>query len=188
MRSPTGTSSTRATVAANRSTRESWPAKCAAAYGSLRRSGRLAALGAIICAASLLFPWYRAPFSPDLVRTGLGTFGFAAAALLMTVGAALALLFELGRGRRPPLPLRDGTLLAGAGVWALLIVGYLMLDRPNSTLAGFEEDYSLAYGIFIALGGALLLTVAGLRMRREEIASEERRESPPRRPAGDHSG
>jgi hypothetical protein len=165
----------RATVAANHSTRESWPAQVGTAYQALGRSGRMAALGAIICAASLLFPWYRAPFSPDLVRTGLGTFGFAALALLITVGAALALLFELGRGRRPALPLRDGTLIAGAGVWALLIVGYLMLDRPNSTLAGFEEDYSLAYGIFITLGGALLLTVSGLRMRREERSREARR-------------
>jgi hypothetical protein len=153
---------------------ESWPAKAAAAYGSLGRSGRLATLGALICAGSLLFPWYRAPFSPDLVRTGLGSFGFATAALLITLTAALVLLFELGRGRRPPLPLRDGTLLAAAGAWAALIVGFMMLDRPNSTLAGFEDDYSLAYGIFIALGGAVLLTAAGLRMRREEIAREAR--------------
>jgi hypothetical protein len=162
-------------VAGNRSSRETWPAKVGAAYQSLGRPGRLAALGAIICAASLLVPWYRAPFSPDLVRTGLGSFGFGAAALLTTLAAALVLLFELGRGRRPLLPFRDGTLLTGAGVWATLIVGYLMLDRPNSTLAGFESDYRLAYGIFIALGGALLLTVAGLQVRREEIAEEERR-------------
>jgi hypothetical protein len=155
---------------------ESWPAKVGASYQALGPSGRLAVLGAIICAGSLLFPWYRAPFSPDLVRTGLNTFGFAAAALLITVGAALALLFELGRGRRPPLPLRDGTLITGAGIWALLITGYLMLDRPNSTLAGFEQDYSLAYGVFITLGGALLLTVAGLRMRREEITRDSDRE------------
>ena len=156
-------------MAASRSTEESWPAKLGSAYGSLGGSGRLAALGAIVCAASTLFPWYRAPFSPDLVRTGVGTFGFAQGALLITVGSALILLFELGRGRRPPLPFHDGTLLAAAGIWATLIVGYLMLDRPNSRLAGFDTDYSLAYGAFIALGGAVVLALAGLRLRREEV-------------------
>jgi hypothetical protein len=171
-------------VAANRSTREprqeSWPAKLASAYESLGGAGRLAALGALICAASPLLPWYRAPFSPDLVRTGFGTFGFAAAALLITVGAALVFLFEVGRGRHPALPWRDGTLLTGAGAWAVLIVGYLMLDRPNSRLAGFESDYRIAWGLFVALGGAVLLVVAGLRLRREEMARERRERVYPR--------
>lgn len=144
----------------------------AAAFGALGGAERLAALGAVVCLASLPLPWYRVELDRDLVRTGLGAFGFAEAALLLTLGAALFLLFLVGRGRRPPLPLHEGTLLAAAGFWSGLLVFYLVLDRPNFRFKGFESDYDLAYGIFVALGGATLLALAGLRIRRDELARE----------------
>jgi hypothetical protein len=50
-----------------------------------------------------------------------------------------------------------------------------MFDRPDFTLAGFNQSYQLAYGIFVALGGAVLLTVAGLRIRRIEALGERGR-------------
>ena len=87
----------------------------------------------------------------------------------------MALLLAGGRGRRPPLPLHEGTLLAAAGVWAGAIVVILMFDRPQFRLAGFDQDYRLAYGIFVSLGGAVLLTAAGLRIRRKEMAAERSR-------------
>jgi hypothetical protein len=145
------------------------------AIGALRAAERLAALGALICAAATLLPWYEAPIGSHLVKTGLGTFGFAMAAQLLTAGAALVLLFQVVRGRRPPLPLHEGTLLAAAGAWAGGIIITLMFDRPQFNLAGFDQDYSLAYGIFVALGGAVLLLGAGLRIRQAEMASERRR-------------
>jgi hypothetical protein len=141
------------------------------AIGAMGAAERLAALGALICAAATALPWYKAPIG-GLVKTGLGTFGFAMAAQLLTAGAALWLLLEGARGHRPPLPLHEGTLLTAAGVWAGTMVVYLMLDRPQFTLAGFDQDYSLGYGIFVALGGAALMVVAGLRIRRNEIAGE----------------
>jgi hypothetical protein len=125
-----------------------------------------------VCAGSLVLPWYSAPVD-DLVKTGLGAFGFAQAALLLTTGAALTLLLRVGRGRRPPLPLHEGTLLAIAGVWAMLIIAFLMFDRPQFDFGGFRQDYRLGYGIFIALGGAASLTLAGLRVRRSELAREK---------------
>jgi hypothetical protein len=129
---------------------------------------RLAGLGALICVASTPLSWYRAPIG-GLVKTGWGNFGFAEAALLLTAGAALALLVQVGRGRRPPMPLHEGTLLAAAGIWSGLIVVYLMFDRPQFELAGFNQDYKLAWGIFVALGGAGVQTIAGLRIRRLEL-------------------
>ncbi len=144
------------------------------AIGALAAAERLAGLGALICAAATVLPWYTAPIG-GLVRTGLGTFGFAMAAQLITVGAALALLLEVGRGRRPPMPLHEGTLLAAAGFWAGAIVTYSMFDRPQFELAGFNQDYALAYGIFVALGGAAVLAIAGLRIRRTELAREQGR-------------
>jgi hypothetical protein len=143
------------------------------AFRTLGPAERLAGAGALICVGATILPWYKAPVS-GLVKTGLGAFGFAEAALMLSAGAALALLWQVAWGRRPPLPLHEGTLLAAAGVWSGLIIVYLMIDRPNFTLAGFDQDYSLAYGIFISLGGAVLLVVAGLRIRRGEIAAQHR--------------
>ena len=62
-----------------------------------------------------------------------------------------------------------------SGAWAGAIVVYLMIDRPQFTLAGFDQDYSLGYGVFVALGGAALLALAGLRIRRTELARERGR-------------
>ena len=131
---------------------------------------RLAAAGALLCVVATILPWYRAPVG-GLVKTGLGSFGFVMAAQLLAVGAALFLLIQNGRGRRPALPLREGTLLAMAGFWAAAMVVYLMFDRPQFRLAGFDTDYRLAYGIFVALGGAGLLAAMGLRIRRAEAAA-----------------
>jgi hypothetical protein len=150
------------------------PEGALAAYRGLGTSERIAALGALACMLSLFLPWYKLPFESNLVTTGWGAFGWATAALLLTLTAALALLLRVGAGRPPPLLFREGTLLAAAGVWSALIVAYLMLDRPNFRLTGFERDYALAYGSFVALGAAAVLALAGLRVRREELARDRR--------------
>ncbi|MEK6277108.1 MAG: hypothetical protein AABM29_03735 [Actinomycetota bacterium] len=144
------------------------------AFRALSASERLAAIAALACAGSLVLPWYSAPVE-HLVKTGFGAFGFAKAALLLTDGAALVMLLEVGRGRRPPMPLHEGTLLTAAGVWTGLIVVYLMLDRPEFDLRGFREEYELGYGVFVALGGAALLALAGIRVRRVEALRGKRR-------------
>lgn len=144
------------------------------ALAALQPMERLGGLGILICGGATLLPWYRAPVE-DLGKTPWGAFGFALVALLLTLGAALALLFRAGSGRRPPLPLHEGTLLATAGIWAGAIIVVLMFDRPHFNLEGFEQEYRLAYGIFVALGGAALLTLAGLRIRRAERLRERQR-------------
>jgi hypothetical protein len=46
----------------------------------------------------------------------------------------------------------------------------MAVDRPESlTLPG---DVELRYGIFVALGGAVTMLVAGLRLRRVELGEE----------------
>ena len=163
-------------MAANPSERppaESSPPGWLQAFGALGPSERLAGAGALICLAATALPWYTAPVA-GLVKTGLGTFGFAEAALIISAGAALFLLWQVARGRRPPLPLHEGTLLATAGIWSGLILVYLMFDRPTFKLAQFDQEYSLGYGIFISLGGAVLLVLAGLRIRRRELIAHRR--------------
>lgn len=153
--------SSRATVAADR-----W----AELYRSLRPPARLAALGALAILASLLLPWYGLRLTGGLAKTGIDSFGVGQLALVLTVGAALYLIVRCAGDYRLPRPLHEGTLLAVAGAWAALLVGYLMLDRPDG-IAGFTE-LRLRYGIFVALGGAVALFVGGLRLRRQELRAE----------------
>ena len=133
---------------------------------------RIAALGALVVLASLPLRWYQIPFSSRLQQSGFGSFGWAEAALIITVLAALALLVQVGRGHRPPLPLHEGTLLAVAGLWSVLIVVVLMLDRPVAFVGGLPANYDLGFGIFFALGGSIVLALSGLAIRRRELLRE----------------
>jgi hypothetical protein len=147
-----------------------------AVFENLSGSERLAALGAVVCAGSLVLPWYRVTVAEGLVKTGLGAFGFAEAALLLTVVAALVLLWEVGQGHRPSLPVRIGTLLTVAGIWCVLLTVYLMFDRPHLTVTGLRSGYQLAYGIFVATGGGAVMVIAGLRERRSPTITRPVRE------------
>ena len=135
--------------------------------------GRLAAAGGAVVAASLLLPWYGVTFAGGLYKTPLGTFGWVEAALLLTLAATGLLLFRSTRGHRLPRPLHVGTLVAVAGVWVLLLIGYRLIDRPDFGPLGATAG--LRYGIFVGLGGAVLLLLGGLRLRREELAEERAR-------------
>jgi hypothetical protein len=144
-------------------------------FRSLPPPARLAAVGAMVVAGSMLFPWYGIQFGPGLSQTGLDSFGLGEIALLLTVGAALYLIVRCATGYEPPRPLSEGVLLAAAGVWAAVLVAYLMIDRPDK-IAGYT-DIHLRYGIFVALGGAGALFVGGLRLRQYERAKGRRRDS-----------
>ncbi|HZA89202.1 MAG TPA: hypothetical protein VE401_03135 [Solirubrobacterales bacterium] len=136
-------------------------------FRSLAAHERLAVAGAAIVVASLFLPWYGVTLAGGLVKTALGTFGLIEAALILTVGSAALLILSSARGYALPRPLDEGTLLAVAGVWAALLIAYRMIDRPDFELAG-AGPVGLRYGIFVALIGAALLVVGGLRKRREE--------------------
>ena len=157
-------SSTRGTVDGNR-----W----AELFRSLPPPGRLVAVGAFAIPGSMLFPWYGIQFGPGLSQTGFDSFGLGQLALLLTIGAALYLIARCAAGYEPPRPLRQGTLLAAAGAWSALLVGYLMLDRPDE-IAGHTHIH-LRYGMFVAMGGAAAMLVGGLRLRRTERAAERGR-------------
>jgi hypothetical protein len=140
-------------------------------FRSLPPPARLAALGALAVPGSMLFPWYGIEFSSGLSQTGLDSFGLGQLALLLTVGAALYLIARCARGYELPRPLREGSLLAVAGAWSAVLVGYLMLDKPE--IPGHPTIH-LRYGIFVALGGSLALLLGGLRLRRDQIVAERR--------------
>ena len=137
---------------------------------------RVAVIGAAVMVGSLVLPWYQSPISNDLVLTGVGAFGWAEGALVLVAAATVLLALKAGGGYVPPRPLREWALFVVAGSWAALIVLYRIADRPRFTLAGHDEPYDLHYAIFVALAGAVLIVVAGLRMRPRERA--ERPQAP----------
>ena len=135
---------------------------------------RIAVIGCAVMVGSLLLPWYESPISNDLVFTGIGAFGWAEATLVLIAAATTFLALQGGGGYVPPRPLREWGLFVVAGCWASLIVLYRMVDRPNFTLAGHDEPYDLHYAIFVALAGAVVIVMAGLRMRPRERAKRPR--------------
>lgn len=147
------------------------PATVTRELRGLRGNERLATMGVAVIAVSLLLPWYGVPVAGDLVQTGLGAFTWAEAALLLVAGATLWFALLIGGGYEPPRPLREWALLAAAGCWAAAIVVYRMLARPEldfEVVVRVQREYSLRYGIFVALAGALLIVTAGVRARRND--------------------
>ena len=141
----------------------------------LRGNERLAVGGVAAIAISLLLPWYGIPVAGDLVQTGLGAFTWAEAALLLVGAATLFLAMQIGGGYVPPRPLTEWGLLLTAGLWAAAIVAYRMIERPDldfDVVVSVNREYDLRYGIFLAMGGALLIAFAGLRARRQRRRAE----------------
>ena len=164
-----------ATVAASRST--DWRGLSRKLLSDLRGLGgneRIAVIGAAVIVGSLFLPWWQSPISNELVQTGFGAFGWAEAALLLIAAATVYLALQGGGGYVPPRPLREWALFVAAGSWAAAIVLYRIADRPRFTLAGHDEPYDLHYAIFVALAGAVIIIVAGLRMRPRERAKRPR--------------
>jgi hypothetical protein len=140
------------------------PAAGAARPRGLRPAERLCVLGAVVVAGSLVLPWYDVAFT-HISRTALDKFGFVHVALLLTVGSAVVLIVRATRGYVLPRPFSEGVILAVAGGWAAMLVAYLLVDRPEQ-LDG-STDVGLGLGGFVALGGAVVLIVGGLRVRRD---------------------
>ena len=158
-------------MAASRSTEQ--PSISQKLLSDLRGLGgneRIAVIGAAVMVGSLVLPWYESPISNDLVLTGIGAFGWAEGALVLIAAATTFLALKAGGGYVPPRPLREWGLFVAAGSWAALIVLYRIADRPRFTLAGHDEPYDLHYAIFVALAGAVIIVIAGLRMRPRERA------------------
>ena len=65
-----------------------------------------------------------------LIVSTFGPFSFVEAAVVLTGGGVLALLYLRGADRRFDLPLADGTLVLVAGGWAAFLVVVRLFDRP----------------------------------------------------------
>lgn len=122
---------------------------------------RLAGLAALGIIGSLFLPWWRDP-ATGLSLWAVNRFTFIELALVLVASSVLLMLYGRAEGRGFHLPLADGTLAAGAGIWACVLVTARILDPPaRGTL-----DYDLRWGFLVTLASAVLLAVAGVRGRR----------------------
>ena len=129
---------------------------------------RLAAIGALAIPVTFLFPWYGFKLGSPLSSTAIESFGFGHLALVTTAAAALFVVLMPHIGRTIPRPLEPGALVITAGVWACIILAFLMADPPD-LLVGINAigGVRLRYGIFAAAVGAIAIVVGGVRIRAE---------------------
>ena len=145
-----------------------------ARFGALAPAERVAAAGALTVIVSLLLPWYGLKLIEQISQTGIDAFSWGQGALVLIQVAALALILVRASGRQLPRPISAGILLVLAGTWSAIVVGYLMVDRPDA----FDPlAVKLRFGIFVAMAGAVAVIVGGARLAAAE-RRERRRPSP----------
>jgi hypothetical protein len=115
-----------------------------------------------------------------LIVSTLGDFSFVEAGLLLLALGVLALLFARTEGMRFHLPFGDGTVIAGAAIWAGALIVAGLIDR------------SVGQNVF-AIACASVIFLAGARERAKRPPDDVppdapgstppiRRRRPPRRP------
>lgn len=146
------------------------------AYGKLGPADKVAAICSLVLIVSEALPWYRGKLlvvepnqkvrSIIAEHSAIGTFSPIEIALLVTAGFVLFLLFMRAEGHALRLPISDGTVIAGAGAWAILLILVRSFDRPEITFEGTTAEMGLRWGIFVALMAAIVLALVGLGKRR----------------------
>jgi hypothetical protein len=126
---------------------------------------RLAGLGAIGVVISMFTPWWRDPVF-GLSYWAVSRFTWVELSLLLVAASVILLLLRRAQGRVFHLPLSDGTLAMGAGVWCCVLVIARVMDPPSRHVDGHTLDYDLRWGFALCLASSLLLAFAGLRGRR----------------------
>jgi hypothetical protein len=115
-------------------------------------------------ALTLFLPWYSAVFRGEdrsFNRSAFGEFSFVEAAVLLVAAGVLYLVWARSQKKAFHLPGGDGTVIMVAGGWAALLIVWRLFDTPASDTA----EFGLQWGIFVALGAAAALAVAGARVR-----------------------
>ncbi len=146
------------------------------AYGKLGSTDKVAAIASLVLVVSELLPWYRGKLDIEVqnvkVRSiiaehsAIGTFSPIEIALLLTAAFVLFLLFARAEGHALPLPISDGTVIAGAGVWAIFLIVFRSFDRPEISFEGASVEMELRWGVLVALIAAITLALTGLSKRR----------------------
>jgi hypothetical protein len=151
---------------------------------------RNAGIAAAALALSLLLPWYQQSYVPEGSRefvqrnvSAFGVFTFVEAAVLLVAAAVLFLVWARSEKKGFHLPGGDGTAIALAGGWAVLLLVWRLFDKPDAP--DETSSYGIQWGMFAALAAAGALLAAGLRVRaahRPEPPNPAADDEPPRQP------
>ena len=95
--------------------------------------------------------------------SAFGVFSFVEAAVLLVAAGVLFLVWARSEKKGFHLPGGDGTAIALAGGWALLLLVWRLFDKPNSPDP--SSHYGIQWGMFAALLAAGALLATGLRVR-----------------------
>ena len=115
-----------------------------------------------------------------LILSAFGSFSFIEAGLVLLAAGVLALLMARAEGMRFHLPFGDGSVIAGAGIWAGALIVAGLIDRGVGQNA-------------FAIAGAVLLFISGTREKAkrpdDDVPQDApgstppiRQRRPPRRP------
>jgi hypothetical protein len=126
---------------------------------------RLAGTAALGIVVSLFTPWWRDPVF-GLSHSALNRTTWIEVSLLLVAASVLLLLLRRAQGRVFHLPLSDGTLAMGAGLWCFLLAIVRVLDPPTRAVGDQVLDYHRRWGFVLCLASSLVLALAGLRGRR----------------------
>jgi hypothetical protein len=148
---------------------------------------RNAGIAAAALALTLFLPWYEQSYVPEGSRefvqrnvSAFGVFTFVEAAVLLVAAGVLFLVWARSENKGFHLPGGDGTAIALAGGWAILLLVWRLFDKPDS--ADPSTDYGIQWGMFAALLAAAALLATGLRVRaahRPEPPNPAAEEGPP---------
>jgi hypothetical protein len=124
----------------------------------LRPADLLALLAGLLLAVSLFLPWYEIHGTRQDAFMALTVAELPAAiAALLALALVAATVFQ----RSPALPVALATFTTAVG----LVSGIVILFRALALPAGATAR---CYGLWLALGGALLVTLAGFLSLRDE--------------------
>jgi hypothetical protein len=148
-------------------------------FRELDRGELIAVVGGIILAISLLLPWFtlgnghallNSCRGPNTTCTGWHSFMYLRYLLLLGSVAPLILTWIILRGHGLSWPRGELTAIT-AILMLVLIVFRGLIDKPGAP----RSEFSIDYGFFVALAGALVILVGSL-WRAQEGA--ERRKPP----------
>jgi hypothetical protein len=132
---------------------------------------RLAGAAALGIIGSMFLPWWRDPVF-GLSYMAFNRFGWIEFSLLFVAGSVLLTLFRRAEARVFHLPLSDGTLAAGAGLWCCVLLFARVLGEPTRTVNGNTYGYDTRWGIFFCLVCSVTLAVAGVLGRQRHHRGE----------------